>query len=204
MEAARLNIITIAAKLFLCFGFKYVTMDDIAEKGHLSKKTIYLHFLSKEQLISAVLQELESMIGKQLDHILFKSDNSIESFFNLCKYIFLQQCNHPTAIWTLKKHYPVQHSLFYYRIEKLVNEKAGGQLKKGISEGLFIPGLEIRPFCCLLHHISTTITNDAAISQECGLDQEVLAKDLIYYSLRSVVTPPGLLLLEKMYENYPD
>ncbi len=204
MEAARLKIISIATKLFLRFGFKYVTMDDIAEKGHLSKKTIYQHFLSKEQLISAVLQELESMIGKQLDHILFKSGNSIESFFNLCKYIFLQQCNHPTAIRTLKKHYPVKYSLFYYLEEKLVLEKAGGQLKKGIGEGLFIPVLELKPLCCFLYRVSTMLIKKPEISYGCNLSKEVLVNDLIYYSLRSVVSAPGLLLLEKMYENYPD
>ncbi len=201
METARLKIINVATELFLHYGFKSVTMDDIAFEGHLSKKTIYEHFQSKEQLISAVLHELERMIRKQMDHILFESGNSIEAFFNLYRYFFLEQCNRLTAIWTLKKYYPVQYSLFNYGIEKLVYEKVGGVLEKGIEEVLFIPVLEIRPFCCLLLSVSASIITNAAISHGDDSDPEVLVKDLIYYSLRSVVTPSGLLLLENINEN---
>ncbi|WP_423127084.1 TetR/AcrR family transcriptional regulator [Gaoshiqia sp. Z1-71] len=204
METARFRIVNTATRLFLRYGFKNVTIDDIACEGHLSKKTIYQHFPDKEQIISAVLQELELKAKKQLDRVLFESENPIEAFIHMYNYIFLQQFNQKNTIFqSLKKYYPIQHSLFCYTIEKLVHEKTGEQLKKGIDEGIFIPLSDIEPFCHLLYHVSYYITNNKSVLQEHNIDQAVLVKNLIYYSLWSVVTLPGMLLLEKTDENHP-
>ena len=45
------KIISICEKLFLELGFKNVTMDDIANAMGISKKTIYIHFSNKTELI---------------------------------------------------------------------------------------------------------------------------------------------------------
>ena len=48
------KIITEAIDLFSKFGFKSVTIDDIAEKMSVSKKTIYAHFPKKKLLLKLV------------------------------------------------------------------------------------------------------------------------------------------------------
>ena len=45
------NIINEAIPLFIQFGFKSVTIDDIAIKMGVSKKTIYAHFPKKVTLV---------------------------------------------------------------------------------------------------------------------------------------------------------
>ena len=45
------NILNISSQLFLEIGFKNVTMDDIAEKMGISKKTIYSYFKNKYELV---------------------------------------------------------------------------------------------------------------------------------------------------------
>ena len=42
------KILETAAEMFLSYGFKSVTMDDIAQKMGISKKTIYSHFQNKK------------------------------------------------------------------------------------------------------------------------------------------------------------
>ena len=46
------TIIEKASKLFLQLGFKSVTMDDLADSMGVSKKTLYIHFDNKHQLVS--------------------------------------------------------------------------------------------------------------------------------------------------------
>ena len=41
------EIVNQAIKLFLQYGFKSVTMDEIAQHMRISKKTIYAHFSNK-------------------------------------------------------------------------------------------------------------------------------------------------------------
>ena len=38
-----------SSEMFLNFGFKSVTMDDIANTSGISKKTIYAHFKNKTE-----------------------------------------------------------------------------------------------------------------------------------------------------------
>ena len=49
------TILEKSKELFLRNGFKTVGMDDIAQALHISKKTIYQYFPSKEDLVKAVL-----------------------------------------------------------------------------------------------------------------------------------------------------
>ena len=53
----RQRILTEARDLFFRFGFSKVTMDEAAEKLGMSKKTLYKHFPSKEDLLAAVTED---------------------------------------------------------------------------------------------------------------------------------------------------
>ena len=49
------TILEKSKELFLRNGFKTVGMDDIAQALHISKKTIYQYFPSKDDLVKTVL-----------------------------------------------------------------------------------------------------------------------------------------------------
>jgi AcrR family transcriptional regulator len=49
------RIVRVAERVFLRSGFSRVLMDDLARELGMSKKTVYSHFASKEDLLRAVL-----------------------------------------------------------------------------------------------------------------------------------------------------
>jgi AcrR family transcriptional regulator len=49
----RERIISAAAKLFYNEGIKSVSVDAVAEKAGVTKRTLYYHFASKDDLIGA-------------------------------------------------------------------------------------------------------------------------------------------------------
>ena len=51
------QIIEVARELFHKFGFKKVSMDEIAREAGVTKKTIYRYFDSKEALLEYFIQE---------------------------------------------------------------------------------------------------------------------------------------------------
>lgn len=55
-EQTRARVLEAAYKLFRRQGYSRVTMDDIAEAAELTKRTIYHHFNSKDQLLADVLE----------------------------------------------------------------------------------------------------------------------------------------------------
>lgn len=54
-ETARDRILNAANKLFYAEGIRAVSLDTIAEKAGITKKTVYYHFKSKDVLIEAYL-----------------------------------------------------------------------------------------------------------------------------------------------------
>jgi AcrR family transcriptional regulator len=63
------RIVRVAGKIFLRSGFNRVSMDDVARELGMSKKTVYLHFESKEELLRAVLLRRVSEADAGLERI---------------------------------------------------------------------------------------------------------------------------------------
>ena len=60
------QILNVSAKLFIDFGVKSVSIDDICARLHISKKTFYVYFKQKEDLLSAILIEERTRREKKL------------------------------------------------------------------------------------------------------------------------------------------
>jgi len=58
-----------AAELFLNRGFSRVTTDELARAVGVSKKTIYLHFRSKEQLLRQTVEREMDRIRSYIQEI---------------------------------------------------------------------------------------------------------------------------------------
>src|SRR3546814_2831493 len=55
-DSTRERIVTAASKLFYSEGIRRVSMDAIAEKAGVTKRTLYYHFQSKDDLVAAYLE----------------------------------------------------------------------------------------------------------------------------------------------------
>ena len=73
------KIISKCEKLFLELGFKNVTMDDIANAMGISKKTIYIHFSNKTELIEAVVFSVLVFFIKILNKLIKKPSTQLKS-----------------------------------------------------------------------------------------------------------------------------
>ena len=63
------KILNAAEKRMIKFGFRKVTMDEIALDLHMSKNTIYKLFIGKEAIAKALVNRLEQQLNLGLDHI---------------------------------------------------------------------------------------------------------------------------------------
>ena len=55
MEEKKLHIIKNVGLMYLKFGIRGVTMDDVAAEFGISKKTLYQYFSDKQDLVSQVV-----------------------------------------------------------------------------------------------------------------------------------------------------
>ncbi|TAK58062.1 MAG: TetR/AcrR family transcriptional regulator [Bacteroidetes bacterium] len=69
-DITRQRILEVAQEHFLRLGFSKVTMEEIATQLGISKKTLYVYFPSKEELLSEVMTTMQNGISTTIDAIL--------------------------------------------------------------------------------------------------------------------------------------
>jgi AcrR family transcriptional regulator len=84
------EIINAARKLFTKYGYKKVSMDEIASEAGVTKKTVYSHFKDKDSLFEYFVNEELSNMKKIYDKNENKTDDFTQNFheiiYQLIKY----------------------------------------------------------------------------------------------------------------------
>src|SRR5688572_6365798 len=65
----RQRILDAAYGVFWSHGFVRASVDDIAERAQITKRTLYQHFRSKDDLIEIVLTHASELALERLHHI---------------------------------------------------------------------------------------------------------------------------------------
>ena len=73
------QIITAAKKLFTKYGFKKVSMDEIASEAGVTKKTVYTYFSSKEELLKYCIKEELNNMKKIIEDVESKNLSFIDT-----------------------------------------------------------------------------------------------------------------------------
>ncbi|MDO4880503.1 MAG: TetR/AcrR family transcriptional regulator [Capnocytophaga sp.] len=100
------TIIEQAFKEFAQYGFKSFTMDDLANKLGMSKKTLYEYFPSKNDLVENCLEFALDMTCRKVDFFTEGNGSIIENVFDNQRNIqntFMISSARP--IWELQKYY---------------------------------------------------------------------------------------------------
>ncbi|MFI5264856.1 MAG: TetR/AcrR family transcriptional regulator, partial [Candidatus Kapaibacterium sp.] len=77
-SATKSRILAAAEEQFRTQGYSQTTMDELAESLGMSKKTLYEHFRSKEQLAEAMLKDISDSIGKIHETVMGSDANTVE------------------------------------------------------------------------------------------------------------------------------
>jgi AcrR family transcriptional regulator len=77
------KILSFAREIFLKEGFYKTTMDEIAAKLHVSKKTIYKYFSSKEELVRDVITTHMQSVIKKIKGSINNQSNAVEKLFDI-------------------------------------------------------------------------------------------------------------------------
>lgn len=132
------RILAASVELFRHYGFKTITMDDIARKAGISKKTLYLHFANKDEVVAQSVLWFKDRITEEVSHILDESDNAVHGMVRcLEKFEGMYKQINPLAMLELERFYPEAYDLF---IKKLADQDVNAMknnILQGKDEGLY-------------------------------------------------------------------
>lgn len=138
------RIIDAASGLFMRNGIRSISMDDIATKLAMSKKTLYKWFANKDQIVQAALQRHFSQEEGSCDLTFPKAANALEEMFQLMQWHeqLLSEL-HPSIFYDLQKYHPQAWALFEEHKNTFVLQKVVENLQRGMAEGVYRADLDI-------------------------------------------------------------
>jgi AcrR family transcriptional regulator len=144
MDKSLVDILERVRELFYKYGVRSVSMDDICRDIGMSKKKLYQHVTSKNELVEKLL-ELE----RENFEIIFATNNfegvnAIDILLIVSRDIGERFRDiSPSMTFDLKKYYPdIYHRHVDERIE-FIYQKIQINLQKGISQGMYRDDLSI-------------------------------------------------------------
>lgn len=132
------KILHASVDLFRQYGFKTITMDDIARKSGISKKTLYQHFANKNEVVVESIGWYQCRISDMCIEQLTNAENAVEGMVRIMSMLdqIYRQIN-PTALLELERFYPDGYKKFR---ENLLNKDVAvmkKNMQQGIEEGTY-------------------------------------------------------------------
>ncbi len=195
------QIIEKASELFLEFGFKSVTMDDLANELSVSKKTIYEYFNNKAHLVEEVALFVRNHIHEQIDHIMQQNFDPIQELFEIKRMVLRRLKDEKSSPqYQMQKYYPEIFAKLKDSQVCKMDECCTQNLERGIQLGLYREDLN-RIFITRLYISGMMNLKNEELFQVTELSPKQLYEEFLSYHLRSIVTEKGLSRLIELETN---
>ena len=195
-EDQRQHILMTAGELFFRLGIRSVSIDDICHELGMSKKTFYVYFASKDELIEQLLQANLNYIRGKMQKLLDMND-----FRQLVKAFLKHQEAEkndvrrvPQLVYDLKKYYPRQFADFQVQCFEMQKEYLKNYLELGVKEGLVRANLNIELTAVLFAKIHNDAIRDFEEIEAHNHNMHQLAHTAMDVFVRGVLSEEGLKL----------
>lgn len=190
----------IAAKandLFLRYGIRSISMDEIASQLGISKKTIYQFYTDKDSLVEKVVENMLSDNKQECVLTKDKSENPVHEFFIALNMVQdLLRVMNPTLMYDLQKYHPGAHKKLIDHQDKFLYKLIRENIEEGINQQLYRPEIKIEIIARFrIATVFTTFNLDLFPSGKYNLP-EVMEETTIHF-LYGITTLKGQKLIQK-------
>lgn len=197
----REEIVQTAENLFLAYGVRSVTMDDISKKLAISKKTIYQHYRDKDEIVCRVTQRFLEREKKMVLEIKDKAQDAIHELILISKYLreHLQNVN-PSVLFDLQKYHRGAWSIYLKFKEKVFLNAVEETLARGIKEEVFRENINIQVLA-ILRVEEIQMLFDSDIFPRDKFNFKEVQMQLFEHFTRGILTPKGATLINQYTES---
>jgi len=196
------KILDKASEMFLNFGFKSVTMDDLAEKMSISKKTIYSHFCNKTRLVEETTSKMFLCITTGIDAIRELDLNPIEEIYEIKKFMMENLKDEKSSCqYQLQKYYPKAYSTLMKKQFETMQDCVSKNLQRGVDDGYFRKEIDV-DFITRVYFKGMTGIKDMETFPSEMFNMKYVVDSYIDYHVRGIATEKGIQTLEKTKKQY--
>jgi AcrR family transcriptional regulator len=198
MSEIKDKILTEAELLFMRYGFKSITMDDVARELGVSKKTLYQFFSDKNDLVNQCVEHyLETMNTMCCSVVENKELDAISVMLQISEQMnaMIRQIN-PSSMFDLKKYFKPAWDKLEADRRSFIKRVIQDNILLGVKKGLYRKDLNADTVSRIYIYLVGFLTNPDNYDQE-GMDIKEMHLEIVKYHLRSISTAKGHELLDE-------
>ncbi len=186
-----------ALELFIMYGIRSVSMDEIATSLGMSKKTIYNYYTDKDGLVLDVVQRFldKNCQDNMADEHAAK--NAVhESFMAIERTSELFSSMNPVVMFDLEKYHPRAYKVFVNYKQNVLYNALKRNIENGINEGLYRADLNVELIVRVrLQTVLLAFLPEIYMHADTGLAKT--NEELVYLFLYGLSTPKGYQVINK-------
>ena len=187
--------------LFVRYGVRSITMNDIARELGVSKKTLYSDFKDKEDLIKQVVDFDKSQSRHVLDELYESELNALEEVYQVNSRIHsIRSCYSPSFHYDLKRYYPDTYRSWIQDKRQNMYDLITKNLRKGKKEGLYREEIREHIIARLYMARVEMLDSNEIIEEQETLSAEFM-QEIFFYHLHGICNDKGLKNLAQLKEN---
>lgn len=186
--------------MFMRYGIRSITMDDIARELGVSKKTLYHDFEDKHDLINRVIDYDMLQSRKFMEEINRMDLDAIEEVFLVNRRIHQIRARYnPTFYYDLKRYYPDTYQRWLGKKRQNMFGLITGNLRKGKREGVYREEIHEQTIGKLYLARMEMLDSNEIIDGHQTLSAEFL-QEIFSYHLHGICNGNGLKTLAEFKE----
>jgi AcrR family transcriptional regulator len=195
------RILKAAEDLFMQYGFRSISMDDIARHISVSKKTIYQFFEDKDEIVNITVRRHFDKEREVCNHQVFiNAENAVDELMLVSKFVKANAMNiNPAIIFDLQKYHPAAWQIFMEFKQDFILQHILRNLRKGVEEGLYRADIDVEVMARLrLEEVQLGF--DHTLFPPAQFDFYQTQMQMLEHFIRGIVTDKGLALYNQ-YRN---
>ena len=194
------RILEASEDLFLKYGVKSITMDEIARHLSISKKTIYQYFQDKDEVVNLVIKSHFERNETLMCNVFTASVNAIDEMMQVSDHLRSTVANiHRSLLFDLQKHHPQAWKIFINHKRHFILKQITNNLERGVREGLYRPEIRIDMLARLrIEQVQLIFDNEVFPAEQFHFID--VQEQFLDHFLRGIVTEEGMLLLNQCYQ----
>lgn len=192
------KILTRSQELFMRYGFKSITMDEVANHCNISKKTIYQFFSDKDAIINEVVKRHMSADVCRVKQLQEDATSALDEIMRVSEYMKETIGNiHPSVLFDLKKYHPAAWEAFNQHKHSMMIETVSNNLERGVKEGVYRSDIDIR-ILSRLRCLEVEALFHSDLFPATTFNPATLQIHFVDHFIRGIASPTGLTQWEEM------
>jgi AcrR family transcriptional regulator len=195
------KILTKTEELFMRYGIKSITMDEVARHCNISKKTIYQYFPDKDSLVKEIMEVHMKEDICLINALTQQNCSALEEVLKISEFMKKDIAEiHPSVLFDLKKYHSAAYEVFEKHRDTHFMETVVKNLERGLKEGVYRQEIDVRVFA-RLRVIEIEAMFNLQLFKEVDIDLSLVQLHFIDHFVRGLVTSKGLKQWETISEN---